>query len=76
MPVLLAVNSSSRWQPPELTQVMRRRLAGVHAEPVPTIVVAGPADWQATAPSDVGQLRACIDQAAAELAAAMRLHRR
>jgi FMN reductase len=76
MPVLLAVNSSSRWQPPELTQVMRRRLASVHAEPVPTIVVAGPADWQATAPSDAGWLRACIDQAAAELAAAMRLHRR
>jgi FMN reductase len=75
MPVLLALNSGSRWQPPDLTQVMRRRLTGVHAEPVPTIVVAGPADWQATATSDTGRLRACIDQAAAELAAAMRAHR-
>lgn len=76
MPVLLAINSSSRWQPPDLEEMMRRRLAGVHTEPVPTIVVAGPADWQATAHSDAGRLRACIDQAAAELAAAMHAHRR
>lgn len=76
MPVLLAVNSGSRWQPLDLTQVVRRRLAGVHAEPVPTIVVAGPADWHATATGDARRLRASIDQAAAELAAAMRAHRR
>ncbi|MEU2867533.1 NAD(P)H-dependent oxidoreductase, partial [Streptomyces mirabilis] len=73
-PVLLALNSGSRRQPPDLTQVMRRRLTGVHADPVPTVVVAGPADWQATAHSDEGRLHTCIDQAAAELAAAMRSH--
>lgn len=76
MPVLLALNSGSRLlQPPDLTQVMRRRLTDVHAEPVPTIVVADPADWQATARSDAARLRACIDQAAAELAVAMSSHR-
>ncbi len=72
MPVLLAVDSGSRRQPPDLAQVMRRRLTDVHADPVPTVVVAGPADWRATARIDAARLRACIDQAAAELAAAMR----
>ncbi|MDQ0577865.1 NAD(P)H-dependent oxidoreductase [Streptomyces rishiriensis] len=76
MPVLLALNSSSDRRPPDLAQVMRRRLTDVHAQPVPTIVIAGPTDWQATAHSDAPRLRACIDQAAAELAAAMRAHRR
>jgi FMN reductase len=76
MPVLLALNSSSDRQPPDITQVIRGRLTDVHADPVPTIVVAGPADWPATAGSDAARLRACIDQAAAELAAAMRSHRR
>ncbi|MGW7427148.1 NAD(P)H-dependent oxidoreductase [Streptomyces sp. NPDC054813] len=75
MPVLLALNNGSRWQPPDLAQVMRRRLTDVHADSVPTLVVAGPADWRATARSDAARLRACIDQAAAELAAAMRSHR-
>ncbi|WP_051858667.1 NAD(P)H-dependent oxidoreductase [Streptomyces cellulosae] len=75
MPVLLALNSGSRRQPPDLARVMRGRLAGVHADPVPTVVVAGPADWPATARGDAARLRACIDQAAAELAAAMRAHR-
>ncbi|MFI5682252.1 NAD(P)H-dependent oxidoreductase, partial [Streptomyces cellulosae] len=75
MPVLLALNSSSDRQPPDLAQVMRTRLADVHAEPVPTVVVAGPADWQATAHSDAARLRARIDQGAAELAVAMRSHR-
>ncbi|MEW2077081.1 NAD(P)H-dependent oxidoreductase [Streptomyces sp. NPDC013433] len=75
MPVLPALNSSSRRQPPDLTQVLRRRLTGVHADPVPTIVVAGPADWQATARSDGGGLHTCIDQAAVEPAEAMRSHR-
>jgi FMN reductase len=75
MPVLLALNSGSRWQPPDLAQVLRRRLTSVHADPVPTIVVAGPADWPATAHSDAARLRTCIDQAAAELAVAMRSHR-
>ncbi|MEU1940685.1 NAD(P)H-dependent oxidoreductase [Streptomyces coeruleorubidus] len=75
MPVLLALDSSSRRQPPDLAQVMRRRLTDVHAEPVPTVVVAGPADWQATALSDAARLRACIGRAAVELAAAMRSHR-
>ncbi|MDL5198833.1 NAD(P)H-dependent oxidoreductase [Streptomyces sp. ALI-76-A] len=65
MPVLLALNSHSRRQPPDLAQLLRRRLAGVHADPVPTVVVAGPADWPATAHSDAARLRACIDQAAA-----------
>jgi FMN reductase len=75
MPVLLALDSSSGRQPPDITQVMRRRLADVHADPVPTVVVAGPADWRATAHSDAARLRACIGRAAAELAAAMRSHR-
>lgn len=75
MPVLPAFNSSSRRQPPDLTQVIRRRLTDVHADPVPTVAVAGPAGWRATAHSDAGRLRACIDRAAAELAAAMRAHR-
>lgn len=75
MPVLLALNSGSRWRPPDLAQVLRRRLASVHADPVPTVVVADPADWPATAHSDAARLRACIDQAGAELAVAMRSHR-
>lgn len=49
MPVPLALNSGSDRQPPDITQVMRRRLTAVHAEPVPTVVVAGPVEWQATA---------------------------
>ncbi|MEU0205521.1 NAD(P)H-dependent oxidoreductase [Streptomyces canus] len=76
MPVLLALDSGSRWQPPDITQVIRGRLAGVHADPVPTVVVAGPADGPATGRGDAARLRACIDRAAAELAAAMRSHRR
>ncbi|MEU8865308.1 hypothetical protein [Streptomyces umbrinus] len=48
----------------------------MHADAVPTVVVACPADWLATAHGDAARLRACIDQAAAELAAAMRSHRR
>lgn len=75
MPVLLALNSHSRWQPPDLTQVVRSRLTGVHADPVPTVVVAGPADWQTTTHSDTTRLHAHMDRAATELAAAMRSHR-
>ncbi|MFF3713044.1 NAD(P)H-dependent oxidoreductase [Streptomyces phaeochromogenes] len=75
VPVLLALNSDSCRQTPDLAQVVRGRLADVHADPVPTVVVACPADWRATAHSDAARLRACIDQAAAELAAAMRSHR-
>ena len=75
VPVLLALNGGSRRQPPDLVQVIRGRLTDVHADPVPTVVVACPADWRATAHSDAARLRACIDQAAAELAAAMRSHR-
>lgn len=75
MPVLPALDSGSRRQPPDLAEVMRGRLTDVHADPVPTVVVAGPADWRATARSDAAPLRACIDQAAAELAEAMRSHR-
>jgi FMN reductase len=75
MPVLLALNSSSDRQPPDITQVMRRRLTAVHADPVPTVVVASPVDWRATALSGAARLRACIDRAAVELAAAMRSHR-
>ncbi|MEU9882183.1 hypothetical protein [Streptomyces phaeochromogenes] len=56
-------------------QVIRGRLTDVQADPVPTVVVACPADWRATAHSDAARLRARIDQAAAELAAAMRSHR-
>ncbi|MET8081495.1 NAD(P)H-dependent oxidoreductase [Streptomyces sp. NPDC005303] len=72
MPVLLALDSSTRRQPPDLAQMMRRRLTDMHADPGPTVVIAGPADWQTAARSDAARLRACIDQAAAELAAAMR----
>ncbi|MEV0935496.1 NAD(P)H-dependent oxidoreductase [Streptomyces phaeochromogenes] len=75
VPVLLALNSGSCRQTPDLAQVVRRRLTDVHADPVPTVVVACPADWRATAHSDAARLRSCIDQAAAELAAAMRSHR-
>ncbi|MDQ1022765.1 FMN reductase [Streptomyces umbrinus] len=75
VPVLLALNSGSRRQPPNLAQVIRSCLTDVHADPVPTVVVACPADWRATAHGDAVRLRACIDQAAAELAAAMRSHR-
>ncbi|MFE9454203.1 NAD(P)H-dependent oxidoreductase [Streptomyces sp. NPDC006739] len=76
MPVLLALDNGSRWQPPDLTRVMRGRLTGVRADPVPTVVVASPADWQATTRRDAGRLHACIDEAAGELAAAMRSRRR
>jgi FMN reductase len=74
MLVLLALNSGSRRQPPDLARVVRGRLTDVHADPVPT-VVADPADWRATAHNDAARLRACIDRAALELAAAMRSHR-
>lgn len=76
MPVLLAVDSDSPRQPPDITQVVRRRLTGVHAEPVPTVVVAGPEHWERSALGDRGWLCERIDQAAAELAAAMRSGRR
>lgn len=75
MPVLLALDSGSRRQPADLAQVMRGRLTSVHADPVPTIVVAGPADRQTTAHGDGARLRACIAQGAAELAVAMNSHR-
>jgi FMN reductase len=75
MPVLLALDVGSRRQPSGLAQVMRRRLTSVHAEPVPTVVVAGPADWQTTVGSEAARLRACIDRAAVELATAMRSRR-
>jgi FMN reductase len=42
MPVLLALNNGSCWQPADLAQVIRRRLTDVHTDPVPTVVVAGP----------------------------------
>jgi FMN reductase len=74
MPVLLALNSSSDRQPADVAQVMRRRLTDVQADPVPTVVVAGPVDGRPTAQSDAARLRACIDRAAVELAAAMRSH--
>lgn len=76
VPVLLAVTSGSRWQPPDIEQVMRGRLTCLHAEPVPTVVVAGPAEWEESASGDTTQLREHIDQAAAELAAAMSSDRR
>ncbi|MBE8519593.1 NAD(P)H-dependent oxidoreductase [Amycolatopsis sp. H6(2020)] len=71
MPVLLAANSGSRWQPPDIEQVLRGRLTGLHAEPVATVVVAGPADWEAPAPGVAARLCGRIEQAAAELAAAL-----
>jgi FMN reductase len=76
VPVLLAVTSGSRWQPPDIGQVMRGRLSCLHAEPVPTVVVAGPADWEEPASGGTTRLRAHIGQAATELAAAMSSGRR
>jgi FMN reductase len=76
MPVLLAVTSGSRSQPPGIEQVMRGRLTCLHAEPVPTVVVAGPGSWRESASGDLGRLREHIDRAAAELAAAMGSRRR
>ncbi|HEX6359641.1 NAD(P)H-dependent oxidoreductase [Actinophytocola sp.] len=76
MPVLLAVNSGSRWQPPDIGRVLRKRLACLYAEPVPTVVVAGLADWEGPAPDGSTQLRERIDQAAVELAAAIGSHPR
>ncbi|MEU2421148.1 NAD(P)H-dependent oxidoreductase [Streptomyces sp. NPDC007851] len=75
MPVLLALDSRSLWQPPDLAQAIGRRLTDVRAVPVPTVVVAGPADRQATTRGDAARLHACIGRAASELAAAMRSHR-
>lgn len=75
MPVLLALDSGTGRQSPDVAQVIRGCLTDVHADPVPTVVVACPADWRATAHGDAARLRACIDQAAAELAAAMCSHR-
>ncbi|MER8006694.1 NAD(P)H-dependent oxidoreductase [Streptomyces sp. NPDC094149] len=71
MPVLLALNGDSCRQPPDPAQAVRRRLSDVHAAPMPTVVVACPADWQATAPSVAGRLHVRIGRAPAELAAAM-----
>ncbi|RSM38386.1 hypothetical protein DMA12_33110 [Amycolatopsis balhimycina DSM 5908] len=71
MPVLLAANSGSRRQPPDIGPVLRGRLSCLHAEPVPTVVVAGPQDWQEPADGGSGRLRERIDQATAELAAVL-----
>jgi FMN reductase len=57
-------------------QVVRGRLTGVHAHPVPTTVVAAPADRQPSASGDEDGLHARIDRAACEPAAAMRTYRR
>ncbi|MDN3029355.1 hypothetical protein [Streptomyces sp. S.PB5] len=59
----------------DLAHVIHRRRTDVHADPMPTVVVADPADSQPTAQSDAGRLHARIDLAGAELAAAMRSHR-
>jgi FMN reductase len=69
MPVLLAANSGSRWQPPDIGQVMRGRLSCLRAQPVPTVVVAGPEDWSGSGHGGSRRLRERIDQAAAELVA-------
>jgi FMN reductase len=76
MPVLLAVNSGSRWLPPDIGSVMRDRLTGLRAKPVPTVVVSGPGDWEESASDGAKRLREHIGRAAAELAAAIRAHRR
>jgi FMN reductase len=76
MPVLLAANSGSRWQPPDIGRVTRRRLTRLHAKPVPTVVVAGPEDWEGPAHSCSRRLREHITRAAAEFAAAVSPPRR
>lgn len=75
-PVLLAASSGSRRRPPELGQVMRGRLTCLRAEPVPTVVVAGPEDWEGSPYGGSARLRERIDQAAAELVAAVGPSRR
>jgi FMN reductase len=70
VPVLLAATCRSRRQLPDVGQVVRDHLVRSHAEPVPTVVVAGAEEWEGST-DGVGHLRARIDQAAAELAAAM-----
>ncbi|CAL9494360.1 hypothetical protein SUDANB145_03285 [Streptomyces sp. enrichment culture] len=75
-PVLLALDVGSRRQPPDLTRALCGRLAGVHAVPVPTVVVATPAGRGAAAHGDAERLHARVDRAAAELAAEMRSRRR
>ncbi|NKE59760.1 oxidoreductase [Lentzea sp. PSKA42] len=71
MPVLLAANSGSRWRPPELGRVIRGRFTCLHAEPVPTVVIAGPEDWEGPAHGCSNRLRERITQAADELVAAV-----
>ncbi|MEU9556462.1 NAD(P)H-dependent oxidoreductase [Streptomyces fumanus] len=75
MPVLLALRTGSHRPAPGLAHVLRGRLAGVRADPVSTVVVAGPPDLRGTPDGDAGELDARIGRAAAELAAAMRPHR-
>ena len=57
MPVLPTLDSGSRRQPSGLAQVMRRHLTDVRVDPVPTVVVAGPADWQ---PRRSATRRGCV----------------
>ena len=71
VPVLLAAASDTRWQPPGIEQAMRDRLTCLRTEPVRTVVVAGPEDWDGSADGGRRRLRERIDQAAAELAAAL-----
>jgi FMN reductase len=75
-PVLLAATSHSRGQSPDVGRAMRGRLTRLHAELVPTVVVAGPEDWEGSADSGSRRLRDRIDQAAAELAATVGSPRR
>jgi FMN reductase len=73
---LVLIEHRRRDHPRLVSKKTATQAVPAHADPVPTVVVAGPADGPATAGSDAGRLRACIDRGAAELAAAMRSHRR
>jgi FMN reductase len=75
-PVLLAATCRSRRRLPDVGQVMRGPLARLHAELVPAVVIASAEDWEGSADDDSGQLRDRIDEAAADLAAAMSTPRR
>jgi FMN reductase len=72
MPVLLVATCLSPRQVPDVGRVLRGCLTRLHAEPVPTVVVAGAEEWEESA-DGVGHPRWRIDKAAAELAAAWAL---
>ncbi|WP_158694452.1 hypothetical protein [Streptomyces canus] len=68
MPVLPALKSGSRRQPPDLAQVIRARLTDVHADPCPSSSSRAP-------PAGAPQLRAARRGCAPASASRRRAHR-